>query len=104
MSPASPGSHRSIVISRALTLLLAGALTLAACGGDETTNASSADDGPSLEEDTAAIEQLVVEFGASVGKEACDFYSNDFLESLAASKAAAKMRPTSRRQRSELRT
>jgi hypothetical protein len=69
------------VISRALALVLAGALALAACGGDGETKTvtAGADDGPSLEEDTAAIEQLMVEWGASVGKESCDFYSADFL-------------------------
>ncbi|MGZ5308348.1 MAG: hypothetical protein ACXWES_04945 [Solirubrobacterales bacterium] len=69
------------MIGRALPLLLASALALAACGGDTetTTVGADAEGEATLEADTAAIEKLIVEYGASTGAEGCDFYSRDFL-------------------------
>lgn len=69
------------MIGRALPLLLASALALAACGGDTetTTVGADAEGEATLEADTAAIEKLIVEYGAATGAEGCDFYSRDFL-------------------------
>lgn len=69
-------------------LLLALSLLALACGdGDDS---SATDGAPTLEEDTAAIEKLIVEFGASRGGEACDYYSADFIRSDFGSVAACR--------------
>lgn len=69
---------------KALALVLTAALALSACGGDSETTTVTTDTEaeattPTVEADKAAIESLMLGFGASVGKEACEFYSVDFL-------------------------
>jgi hypothetical protein len=68
------------------------ALALAACGGDddggdEPSAATSeeateqlVDEGPTEAEDVAAIEQVLLAYGAAEGSEACDYYSAEKIE------------------------
>jgi hypothetical protein len=77
--------------------LLAGAVCLAlalpACGDGETTTVTTgaeASEEPSVDEEDAAIEKLLVEFGASKGGEGCDYYSPDFIAEEYGSLAACR--------------
>ena len=57
----------------------AAALALGACGGGDEEAATTESD---TESDEAAVEQVVADFGAAEGSDACDFTSQAYLDSL----------------------
>jgi len=78
-------SGRSRRGSTILIATLVATALMGGCGEDAETTTVTAGaqeaeaSAPSAEEDTAAIEQLMVEYGAAIGADTCDYYSADFI-------------------------
>ena len=69
-----PAVRRPTILASLLVL----ALSLGACGGGDDDDQSTAE-GPTKQQDVAAIEEALVTYGATEGGEVCDYYAESQL-------------------------
>ena len=63
----------------AAVMCAAAALAVGACGGEDDETTTAAQETTAAEDQEAAVEQTLIDFGASEGTDACQYFSQRYL-------------------------